>query len=216
MIKLLSFFLCIILIKKKLIGFATDGASAMMGVHNSLSTKLKDDVPNRFILKCTCHSFSLCANYACKKLPKVCEELARKIYIYFQHSYKRQHEFEQFQIFVEIKPHKLLQPSQTRWLSLHQVVARLLEQYNALVLYFTDQANQNLDKAQFILARLRDPSIKLYYHFLDFVLPYFNALNLEMQSENVKIHTLYQKIENVLKTFLDCYLKKDYLEKILI
>lgn len=48
--------------KKQLIGFGANGASAMMGAHNSLSRKLKNDIPNLFILKCTCHSFSLCAN----------------------------------------------------------------------------------------------------------------------------------------------------------
>lgn len=203
-----------ILTIKKIIGFGADGASAMMGVHNSLSSKLKNDIPDLFILKCSCHSFSLCANYACEKLPKIVEDLARDIYSYLQHSFKRQTEFKEFQEFVSVKPHKMLQPSQTRWLSLHQVVARLLEQYDALILYFSDQhLSENVDKADSILNRLRDPSIKLYYYFLDFVLPLFNILNKEMQSETVKIHTLYEKIENVLRTLLDCYIKKEHLAK---
>jgi hypothetical protein len=121
--------------KKHLIGFASDGASAMMGIHNSLSTKLKNNIPNLFLMKCTCHSFSLCANYACEKLPESIEQVARDIYTYFQHSFKKQSEFRELQHFVEVKPHKLLQPSHTRWLSLHSVVKRILEQYNALVLY---------------------------------------------------------------------------------
>ena len=37
-----------------------------------------------------------------------------------------------------MKPHKLLHPSQTHWLSLQMVVTRRLEQYGALVIYFTD------------------------------------------------------------------------------
>lgn len=199
--------------KKNLIGFGADGASAMMGIHNSLSVKLKNDVPNMFILKCTCHSFSLCANYACQKLPGMIEDLARDVHTYLQYSFKRQTELLEFQEFVNVKPHKILQPSQTRWLSLHQVVVRLLEQYNALVLYFTDQVSENVEKAQSILYRLKDPSVKLYYHFLDFVLPFFTKLNVEMQSESTKIHTLYGKIENVLRTLLDCFIRKEYLEK---
>lgn len=200
--------------KKNLIGFASDGASVMMGVHNSLSTKLKENNRDLFLMKCSCHSFSLCSNYACSKLPEKIENLARDIYTYFQHSYKRQSEFTQFQDFVQVKPHKLLQPSQTRWLSLHSVVKRILEQYNALVLYFTDvHLNQKVSAAEKILNLLRDPSTKLYYHFLDFVLPFFNNLNLEMQSESIKIHTLYTSIQSVLKTLLDCFLKPDYLGK---
>ncbi|KAI4469528.1 hat family dimerization domaincontaining protein-related [Holotrichia oblita] len=34
-----------------------------------------------------------------------------------------------------------------------------------------------------------------------------------MQAENIKIHTLYKKIENILRTLLDCYIKKEYLDK---
>ncbi|CAH1111420.1 unnamed protein product [Psylliodes chrysocephalus] len=156
---------------------------------------------------------SLCANYACQKLSELVENLARDVHTYLQYSFKRQTELLEFQEFVNVKPHKILQPSQTRWLSLHQVVVRLLEQYNALVLYFTDQASKNIEKAQSILYRLNDPSVKLYYHFLDFVLPFFTKLNLEMQSESTKIHTLHGKIKNVLRSLLDCCIKKEYLEK---
>jgi hypothetical protein len=178
-----------------------------------MSKKLQDDIPHLFILKCSCHSFSLCANYAFEKLPGMVEELARDVHTVLQHSFKRQTEFSEFQEFIRVKPHKILQPSQRRWLSLHQVVARLMEQYDALVLYFTDQLSQKVNKAESILTRLRDPSVKLYFHFLDFVLPFFNTLNLEMQSESIKIHTLYRNIENVLRILLDCYINKEYLEK---
>lgn len=199
--------------KKNLIGFASDGASVMMGTHNSLSTKLKSEIPNLFLLKCSCHSFSLCANYACEKLPENIELLARNIYTYFHQSYKRQHELIQFQNFVNVKPHKLLQPSHTRWLSLLSVVKRILEQYDALILYFTDISfNQNVTIAESILTQLNDRSTKMYYQFLDFALPFFTNLNLEMQSESIKIHTLYSKIESTLKSLLDCFLKRDYLE----
>lgn len=41
-------------------------------------------------------------------------------------SYKRQTEFEQFQIFFDLKPNKMLQPSQTSWLSIVATVKRVL------------------------------------------------------------------------------------------
>lgn len=201
--------------KQNLIGFAADGANVMMGIHNSVSTKLQADIPNVFIMKCVCHSFSLCADYACKKLPKIVEDLAKDIYTYLQYSFKRQSEFNQFQNFLSIKPHKILQLSQTRWLSLLPVVQRLLEQYDALVLYFKEELSnkdQNLDPDS-ILNRLRDPSVKMYLQFLNFVLPYFTNLNLEMQSESIKIHTIYSKIENMFRNLTDCYIRHEYLQK---
>ncbi|CAH2009023.1 unnamed protein product [Acanthoscelides obtectus] len=65
--------------KENLIGFTSDGARAMMGIHNSLFTKLKADIPKLFIMKCVCHSFSLCVNYASAKLPDDIEQMARDV-----------------------------------------------------------------------------------------------------------------------------------------
>lgn len=52
----------------------------------------------------------------------------------------------------------------------------------------------------------------MYYYFLYYV-ALFNNLNLEMQSENIKIRFLYSKIENVLRTLVECCIKKEYLDE---
>lgn len=101
------------------------------------------------------------------------EDLARDVHTYLQYSFKRQTELLEFQDFVNVKPNKIFQPSQRRWLSLHQVVVRLLEQCNALILYFTDQASENIDKAQSILYRLNGRS------FSKIVLPFPRFCNLK-------------------------------------
>ncbi|XP_068232268.1 SCAN domain-containing protein 3-like [Palaemon carinicauda] len=197
--------------KDNMIGFAADGASVMMGKNNSLSTHLKQDIPNLFVMKCTCHSFHLCASYACKKLPRWVEDVARDIYNYFL-SPKQTMALKEFQEFVNVKPHKILHPSQTRWLSLHSVVKRLLEQLPALKLFFTQAAlKDRLVAAETILQRLNDPITKLYLEFLDHVLPFFCDLNKEMQAQDPKIYTLKARISAVLFTILECYLKPSYL-----
>jgi len=120
-----------------MVGFASDGANTMFGSHHSVKTLLHNDIPHLFVIKCIiCHSLALCASYDSSKLPDVKENLVRDVYTYFKYSFKRQTELKEFQVFVELKPHKLLQPSQTRWLSLHLCVKRILEQYSALKLYF--------------------------------------------------------------------------------
>jgi len=122
--------------KDNLIGYASDGANTMFGKHHSVKTLLEKDVEDLFVLKCVCHSLALCASYACTKLPNDVEQLIKEIYTYMKYSFKRQSQFSEFQIFVDTKPHKMLQPSQTQWLSLHSCVKRVLEQYKALKLYF--------------------------------------------------------------------------------
>jgi hypothetical protein len=81
-----------------------------------------------YTFKCICHSF---ASYARKKLPADLEDLLRNIYNYIASNSTTQG-------VLETKPHRMLHPSQTRWLSMEAVVKRILEQYEALKFYFID------------------------------------------------------------------------------
>ncbi|KAJ8932908.1 hypothetical protein NQ314_014352 [Rhamnusium bicolor] len=57
----------------------------------------------------------------------------------FKSSSKRQCEFMKFQDFAKTEPLKMLHPSQTRWLSLIEVVERILQQWSTLLLYFNEK-----------------------------------------------------------------------------
>lgn len=80
-----------------MIGYAGDGANNMMGSNNSLKTRLTNDIPGLFVLKCICHSFHLCASYACLKLPTYVEDFTRYVYNYISNSPKRVCELKDFQ-----------------------------------------------------------------------------------------------------------------------
>lgn len=61
--------------KENLIGFAADGANVMTGNRHSVAKLLQKDCPLLITFKCICHSFALCASYACEKLPQQIETL---------------------------------------------------------------------------------------------------------------------------------------------
>lgn len=69
-----------------------------------------------------------------------------------------------------------------------------------------------LQASQSILQKLNHPLSKLYLEFLDYVLPFFNDLNKEMQSEDPKIYALSSRVSAVLATILECYMKPGYLK----
>ena len=166
------------------IGFAADGAANIMGNRNSLSSRLKENLPGITIMKCICHSLHLCASEAAKSLPCHCEDLIRNIYSFFSHSAKRLHEFREFQSFCQTKPHKILHVSQTRWLSLHEAVARVVEQWRPLTLYFSGKvAEERLLSVQQISDKLQDPTMLCYFNFLDFILPKVNNCNKLFQKQ---------------------------------
>lgn len=103
---------------QNLLGFASDNAAVMMGNIGGVQALFKSILSNIFVLGCVCHSFHLCSSAAARKLRRSVEDFIRSIYNYFSHSSKRQESFQEFQAFCELKPHKMLHPAQTRWLSL--------------------------------------------------------------------------------------------------
>lgn len=140
---------------------------------------------------CVCHSMHLCASKACSFLPNHLEELAGSIHSYLLNSPKRLAEYKKFQVFTNIDPRKMFHISCTRWLSLEEVVKRILDQWAALTLYFTSVAlEDNVKSASRILKELQNPVNKMYYAFLAFILPSVNNLNIEFQAESFRIHKL--------------------------
>lgn len=196
---------------ENLIGFGSDGCNAMFGANNSVTSRLKEQFPGIFLMKCICHSLHLVCSEACKMLPRRCEELARHIYSFFSHSSKRQSQFYQFQNFLLVKDHKMLHPSATRWLSLLSVVIRIVEQWDALRLFFSEKwLKEKLIGTQIIYEQLNDPFTKAFFYFLEWVLPKFVLLNKYFQTEKVVLDQLHEKMTQIYKDILLCFLKRDY------
>ncbi|XP_066947073.1 protein FAM200B-like [Macrobrachium rosenbergii] len=97
-----------------------------------------------------------------------------------------------------ISNHKVLHPSQTRWLSLVAVVQRLLEQWEALKLFFSEK----LLATELIISSLHDPFMKVYFMFLDWVLPKFTEFNKFFQSDKAVITVLHDKVSMLFRDLL--------------
>ncbi|XP_030764914.1 uncharacterized protein LOC115889120 [Sitophilus oryzae] len=161
----------------KMIGLAADNAAVMMGNIKGVQALFRQDVPSLFVMGCICHTFHLCASAAAIKLPNTLEEFARGVYNFFSNSSKRLRFLNECQSFLDEKPHKMLHPSQTRWLSLQEVVNRILLHWNSLKLVFQDAVlAENLQSFQTTLNNLNDPIYKLYFLFLSYVLEIVNQL----------------------------------------
>ena len=106
----------------------------------------------------------------------------------------------------------MLQPAQTRWLSLICVVKRILEQYEALKLYFQAESSDGIESANEILNNLLNSTTKLYLEILEYTLPIFIDLNLEFQAESPRIHLTYDHVKSAYLSVLKCYLKPQYVD----
>lgn len=200
-----------------MIGFAADGASVMFGERDSLVTKLKKDIPHLFVIKCVCHSLALAVSYATKVLPSNLSTLLTDVYRYLKYSSKRQDSLGKFQVLLDLPEHKILRFHKLRWLSLHSVVLRFLEQYDALYLYFQEESmsknKKTASEAERIFKILQSHFTKLYLHFLSHILPLVCKRNEEFQAERPKIYTLYNKMLTLFKTVTAFYLDDDYVDR---
>ncbi|XP_066602062.1 SCAN domain-containing protein 3-like [Prorops nasuta] len=196
---------------ENVIGFGSDGCNTMIGSKNSVASRFRNHYSGITILKCICHTAHLCASYACRTLPRRCEDLGRNIYNFFKLSSKRQHNLKEYKISLEVDLHKMLRASQTRWLSLEALVSRTLEQWEPLKLYFTEKwLQEHLSAAEEIFQSLHDPFIKCYYLFLQWVLAKFTKFNLLFQSDKVIIPTLYKKVSELYIDILETFMERSY------
>ena len=191
-----------------LVGLGTDGANVMMGLHNSVMSRLRSKQPGLIAMHCNCHIAALIANSACKVLPAEVEELTTDVWYYFQKSPKRKREFEQFQCFVDTKPHKLLKACQTRWLSLEACVNRLIEQYDALLSYFRSTEDR-LAVVRRVKLVLEKPTTKAYLLFLSFALPIINNFNKCMQQQAPIVHVLNQELDGFVRRLMLRFIQAD-------
>lgn len=109
-----------------------------------------------------------------------------------------------------MEPHKILKPSQTRWLSLERVVQRILEQWEPLKSFFDAQwLEHRLNASENIHISLNDPSVKIFFNFLQWVLPKFTSANALYQSEKVLITTLHERMSSLYKDLLLSFMERN-------
>ncbi|XP_027218793.2 uncharacterized protein [Penaeus vannamei] len=181
-----------------LIGFAYDGASNMMGVFNSVSNLLRDSFPGISVFKCVSSRIQICANEASKALPESCENLVHNIYSFFGQSGKR-HEFENHQLFCNTKHF-----SATQWLSIHEAVARIIEQWQPLKMFFTNVLWKDRSSAvEQICDAMRNPSVYCYLVYLNYILPHITSISEVFESTSTNFHLLHDKISGLYRLLLN-------------
>lgn len=201
--------------KNQLLGFAADTTNVMFGDNNGIVAKIREINPNCIFVKCVCHSVALAVSHACKVLPRSLEQLVKDVYNYFSQSSKRQREFQEFQEFTASEKHKILRHYDIRWLSLHNCVNRILEQWIPLKLFFQGQyltdKQQNVS-CEFLYNSFNDNLILLYFYFLDFVLPIVNKFNIIFQGDYPVTHTFFKDMSSFFRSILSCFMKSTYVK----
>ncbi|KAL3887127.1 hypothetical protein ACJMK2_027081 [Sinanodonta woodiana] len=119
-------------------------------------------------------------------------------------STNRMHAFIHWQEEASVDITKVCKHGSTRWLSLGKTTKWVLKQWDPLTAFFKTEceeeksaskevnAIQNVEashsRKQRVLENLRSRTFKLNLLFLDFIIPFFDRVNLKLQSEQPMIH----------------------------
>lgn len=187
---------------QNLIALGTDGASNLCGKNHSLFTLLKADLPHLQLLKCVCHSLSLCVSKACTELPSCLEYLLRETRNWFAHSPLRMKVYQN--LFETIndgkKPLKLTQLSATRWLAFYTAVNTNINQWLELKTHFNmvKSSEERCYTARELAAMYNDDTNLLYLLFLCPILKEVTNVNVIFQATNANITKIYNDLRILL------------------
>lgn len=93
-------------------------------------------------------------------------------------------------------------------------MARVLSNWNALQLFFTDMAlSERSLSGPAILDLLHDPYMKLYFEFLTWILPTFTTFNKYFQSVEVVVTELDVNVKEMYMDFLFCFMERKYVNQ---
>jgi len=192
---------------KDCIGFASDGASVMIGVKNSVWTRIKNVSPHCIQMRCICHSLALCIQHAFSKLPSNLGFLLTEVPSWFSHSCLRRDAFKRIfdTLNADIEsesgvshPTPFMRASTTRWLVRGKVMYNILANWEELICYFTiaeqECPNDRKYKARLIKEMLQDRMNFLLFHFATPVVQEFESINAKFQSSNADPHELTKEL----------------------
>lgn len=179
----------------RMTGYASDGASNMVGENNSLWSRIKQAARNCVMLKCICHSLALCVSHAFDKLPSSIAYISRETPKWFRKSTLRRDQFKKiYDVMNDEEPAEAETPfqklSDTRWLVRGKVMSKILANWHELKAYFDCAANAGTNDARLKARLLRDMFSddlnRCIFHFAVPVIQEFERMNSYFQSSEDK------------------------------
>ena len=192
---------------EKFIMFTSDGASVMLGRNNGVQAKLKAIVPHLLEFHRVAHREALAVSHAYNSIDNFAqlESTLQAIYSYFSHPSTHLERLKSVFNVLDKKFVRLQKLFDIRWLSRLQAIVK---SYKALILYFDDQANENVT-AEGIVKRLKKYRFVVCLHFLCDILSTLGQLNKTFQLPTYHPCDAHRKITEVSKALKSRYLEQE-------
>ncbi len=201
-----------------IIGLGTDGASNLCGAHNSVYTKIKEHAPHCVLVKCICHSLSLCRKDAFSELPSILSFLLSEVAKWVKFSSLRRSDYDElFHVMnaniPNLHPTKFISPSETRWLVTGKVINSVITQWHELTAYFSCIKYTKNFSCKSLLEMLNDRSNYLYLVFAAPLINEFEQINASFQHTNADQCRLFKDLDVFYMSLRSRICKNEYVQK---
>ncbi|XP_047517164.1 uncharacterized protein LOC125057485 [Pieris napi] len=181
-------------------GLSADNCNANFGIHHSLYTNIKKEVP--ILIKGNCHAHIIhnTVKHAMGYLICDIENIVLKIYSHFSVSACRRDDLKKIVTMVDGEFHEIKRHIGTRWLSLLPAVDTLLLNWEPICNYFISLGDNCAIIIQELL-KLSDHQdrevVEIYLHFTSHMLNIFNKTIKRLEGNDVTILDVYNIMDNL-------------------
>lgn len=174
----------------------------MIGVNNGVHKLLKNKNPYILLIKCVCRSLQLATSHAVsEKLPRNLDFLISETYNWFSKSTLRQQAYKE--LFTTLndgnEPLKIVQASNTRWLSIEVAVSRIIAQWYELKLHFeVSRSKEKCYLAEMLFNMYKDEQDLAYLLFLKPILKEIQRVNKLFESSNIDPTKLCNELSSLI------------------
>lgn len=228
-------------IKQNFVGFAHDNGSSLIGENNGLKSLFQKDNLIFFDLQDPCHGLNLVLKHSLEILPAEIMQFVHGISAHFTSPQRK----ALLRIIQEENGDKILFPKKlatTRWLSLGDCLARIIEIWGSLIRYYDVLVSQikpskksrkknkgegecslrnNKLKSKDIKGFLNDPVFYLKIMLFSYVVNLLNKYNIKFQNQKASVSEIKKNIDQCYNSYLQLTLKEamldlnmsDYLEQ---
>jgi Domain of unknown function (DUF4371)/hAT family C-terminal dimerisation region len=200
-------------ILSKLVAFASDGASVMLGKNEGVAAKLSRVCTYPLIVNhCVAHRLALACKDARKEIGfyKEAELLVKKIYGYFKNSCSRIQQLKEVQDLLDCPILKIKRLYEIRWLAWYEAIKNICNSIPALLQVFKEAKN---DGGLELYNKLTSWRMLAFLYFFYDILEHVTQLSKFLQKRNLRFSDIDLMIQATINSIQKEYSMNDQSQK---
>ena len=201
-----------------LLHFGMDGPNVNLKFQNDVEKMFKDTLKKTLIDidTCTIHKVHTSFRRGVLQLPIDVDEFAVNLHGFFKMSSARREDYRKMGDLTDVVAEYALRHSSTRWLTMKYVIVRMIEQWANIKLYFLKHVPKQPEfkksvsetrRYKQIVNVLKDELALSVLSFAAFLAHQYESYLLTFQSEEPRIHLLYNSMSTLLTSLMSYFVK---------